>query len=75
MAVLESLRYKVVRFKAEVKCISLTPGDETALADALEQLWRSPSLRSSLGNSAREKILQNHSWERVLDKILFFCQG
>ncbi len=57
-----------------VNGLLLTPGDETALADALEQLWRSPSLRSNLGNSAHEKILQNHTWERVVEKILFLAK-
>ena len=51
------------------------PGDATALADALEQLWRSPlQLRRRLGTSARDKILQHHTWDRVADKILFLAQ-
>ena len=49
------------------------PGDATALADALEQLWRSPLLRRRLGDSARAKILQHHTWERVVEKILWFA--
>ena len=51
------------------------PGDVTALEKALDQLWRSPSLRYCLGDLAREKILQHHTWERVVEKILFFAQG
>ncbi|VEP12062.1 Group 1 glycosyl transferase [Hyella patelloides LEGE 07179] len=56
-----------------VNGLLLPPGDGTALATALEQLWRSPSLRYCLGDLAREKILQHHTWERVVEKILFFA--
>ena len=49
------------------------PGDATALAEALEQLWQSPSLRLCLGDCAREKILEHHTWERVVEKILFLA--
>ncbi len=49
------------------------PGDATALATALEQLWRSPSLRRRLGDSAREKILHHYTWERVVEKILLLA--
>ena len=46
------------------------PGDIVALATALEKLWRSPSLRRRLGDSAREKILHHHTWDRVVERIL-----
>lgn len=49
------------------------PGNATALATALEQLWRSPSLRRHLGDSAREKILHHYTWEQVVEKILFLA--
>lgn len=58
-----------------VNGLLLPPGDEKALADALEQLWRSISLRHSLGNSAREKILHHHTWQQVVEKILFLANG
>lgn len=50
------------------------PGDVTALAEALEKLRRSPLLRRRLGNSARAQILQHYTWERVVEKILWFAQ-
>jgi glycosyltransferase involved in cell wall biosynthesis len=56
-----------------VNGLLVPPGDATALADALEQLWRSPLLRRRLGDSARGKILQHHTWERVVEKILWFA--
>lgn len=56
-----------------VNGVLVPPGDATALADALEQLWRSPLLRRRLGDSARAKILQHHTWERVVEKILCFA--
>ncbi len=56
-----------------VNGLLVPPGDATALADALEQLWRSPLLRIRLGDSARAKILQHHTWERVVEKILWFA--
>lgn len=46
------------------------PGDETALAAALERLWQSPSLRHHLGRAARQQILADHTWDTVAKKIL-----
>lgn len=57
-----------------VNGLLISPGDGAALANALEQLWRSPLLRRRLGDSARAKILQHHTWERVVEKILGFAQ-
>lgn len=52
----------------------IPPGDSAALANALECLWRSPLLRRRLGDYARAKIFQHHTWERVVEKILGFAQ-
>ncbi len=57
-----------------VNGLLVTPGDGAALANALEFLWRSPLIRRRLGDSARAKILQHHTWERVVEKILEFAQ-
>ncbi|MGF1541038.1 MAG: glycosyltransferase family 4 protein [Pleurocapsa sp.] len=57
-----------------VNGLLIPPGDEAALANALEYLWRSPLLRRRLGDSARSKILQHHTWEKVAEKILGFAQ-
>lgn len=56
-----------------VNGLLIPPGDEIALVNALEQLSRSPSLRHILGNSARQKILRHHTWERVVEQILFLA--
>jgi glycosyltransferase involved in cell wall biosynthesis len=44
------------------------PGDEVALADALEQLWLSPDLRERLGQAGRQYILAHHTWEKVAEQ-------
>lgn len=46
------------------------PGDASALAIRLEQLLRSPELRHRLGTAARQKILNHHTWDQVVQKIL-----
>lgn len=46
------------------------PGDADALAAALERLWRSPHLRRSLGQAARQHILTHHTWDGVAQQIL-----
>ncbi len=47
-----------------------SPGDEIALARALEQLWRSPDRRYQLGQAARRHILAHHTWDAVAQQIL-----
>ncbi|WP_353931287.1 glycosyltransferase family 4 protein [Okeanomitos corallinicola TIOX110] len=54
----------------EVNGIFCPPGDAIALAEALEKLWRSPSLRHSLGQAARQKVIKNHTWNDVAQQIL-----
>ena len=51
------------------------PGDENALAMALERLWRSPDLRRSLGRSARQHILTHHTWDGVAEQILAIARS
>lgn len=51
------------------------PGDEAALATALERLWRSPDLRNALGQAARQQILVHHTWDGVAQQILAISQG
>lgn len=46
------------------------PGDAEALANALELLWRSPQLRTQMGNTARDTVLQNHTWDAIAEQIL-----
>ncbi|MEM9976631.1 MAG: glycosyltransferase family 4 protein [Cyanobacteria bacterium P01_D01_bin.2] len=51
------------------------PGDEAALADALERLWQSPDLRQRLGLTARRHILTHYTWDRVANQILGLAQA
>lgn len=51
------------------------PGDDMALALALEDLWSSPSRRQSLGQAARQHILAHHTWDAVAEKILAIARS
>ncbi|PSN13315.1 glycosyltransferase family 1 protein [filamentous cyanobacterium CCT1] len=51
------------------------PGDEKALAIALERLWRSPDLRCSLGRAARQQVLVHHTWDGVAEQILAIARS
>ncbi|MCG6134288.1 MAG: glycosyltransferase family 4 protein [Nostoc sp. LLA-1] len=53
-----------------VNGILCPPGDAIALANSLEQLWRSPTLRHSLGQAARNTVLTHHTWDAIAQKIL-----
>ena len=50
------------------------PGDEAALATALERLWQSPSLRQQLGQAARAYILTHHTWDAIAEQVLAIAQ-
>ncbi|MGJ5631272.1 glycosyltransferase family 4 protein [Nostoc sp. CALU 1950] len=54
----------------EVNGILCPPGDAIALAEALEKLWRSPTLRHTLGQAARQTVIANHTWDAIAQKIL-----
>ena len=51
------------------------PGDEAALANALERLWLSPSLRECLGLMARQHVVMHHTWDRVARQIIAIAQS
>ena len=51
------------------------PGDEEALAAALEHLYHSPELRQRLGQAGRQYILAHHTWEKVAERILAMAFG
>ncbi len=46
------------------------PGEPEPLAQALEVLWRSPQKRQQLGQTARTSVLENHTWDKIAEKIL-----
>ena len=54
----------------EIDGIFCPPGDAIALADALEKLWRSPTLRQNLGQAARQKVMKYHTWDTIAKQIL-----
>ncbi|ODH00046.1 glycosyl transferase family 1 [Nostoc sp. KVJ20] len=53
-----------------VNGILCPPGDAIALAEALEKLWRSPTLRHSLGQAARQTVIAHHTWDAIAQQIL-----
>ena len=42
----------------------VAPGDEEALADAIERLARDPASRTALGRAARERVVQRFRLSR-----------
>ncbi len=66
------LRHLVTHDVTGLRC---PPGDEAALALALEQLWRSPARRDDLGRSARRYVLTHHTWDAVAQRILALVQA
>jgi glycosyltransferase involved in cell wall biosynthesis len=45
-------------------------GNIRALAASLERLSRDGALRERLGGAARQTVLDNHTWDRVLQQVL-----
>ena len=58
----------------DVTGLLCSPGDETALAAALERLWYLPHLRQRLGWAAHRYILAHHTWDQVAQQILSMAQ-
>ncbi|MDZ7951134.1 glycosyltransferase family 4 protein [Nostoc sp. DedQUE09] len=56
-----------------VNGILCPPGDAIALAEALEKLWRSPTLRHTLGQAARQTVIAHHTWDAIAQKILYIA--
>ena len=46
------------------------PGDPVTLAEALDRLRWEPELRTRLGQVARATVLQDHTWDAVVRRIL-----
>lgn len=45
------------------------PGDAAALAAAVDRLRSDAPLREQLGRSARAHVLQNHTWQKVVQRV------
>jgi phosphatidylinositol alpha-mannosyltransferase len=50
--------------------LSVPPGDERALADALSTLLQDEGRRSKMGLAARERALERYSWSRLARRLL-----
>ena len=46
------------------------PGDSAALSKILLRLIKDPQLRKTVGTAAKDYIIQNHTWDIVVSKIL-----
>ena len=54
----------------EVNGFLFPPGDSKALSKVLLRLMENPDLRQSVGKAARASIIQNHTWDIVINQIL-----
>ena len=54
----------------EVNGFLFPPGDSKALSKVLLRLVKNPDLRQSIGKTARASIIQNHTWDIVINQIL-----
>jgi glycosyltransferase involved in cell wall biosynthesis len=43
-------------------------GDSTAIANALEHLWKDEALRHRMGTAARQRVVENYSTAQVIDR-------
>lgn len=46
------------------------PGDSTSVADAITELLADDDRRNAMGSTAREYVVENHSWERRTQKVI-----
>lgn len=46
------------------------PDDPPALASALEKLRRDPLLRARIGSAARAAVLESHTWDQTVARVL-----
>jgi glycosyltransferase involved in cell wall biosynthesis len=56
--------------EAGVNGLLTPPEDAGALATSLELLLADAQLRKRLGNAGRAKVLREHTWDKVVEKIL-----
>jgi glycosyltransferase involved in cell wall biosynthesis len=54
----------------EVTGLLCPPGDAAALVSALARLRAEPALAARLGKMARETVLQEHTWDAAVSRIL-----
>jgi glycosyltransferase involved in cell wall biosynthesis len=51
------------------------PGNPAAIAAALERLYCDEELRGRLGQAAREKVVREHTWDNVAQRLLQLCEN
>ncbi len=54
---------------------AVPPGDEPALAHALEHLVEHPSSRKEYGVAARRKVLAQYTWKRTAERTVEVYQA
>ncbi len=53
-----------------IEGIILNPGDVNAIAAALEHLYRHPELVERMGTAARERVVENFTWDHYRSRLL-----
>ena len=53
-----------------VNGIFCAPDDPISLGKALARVWNDPAKRNRLGQATRSDVVQHHSWDHVLARIL-----
>ncbi len=55
--------------------VLVDPGDTVTLAEAVIGLLKNEELRETMGRNGRQLVVQNHSWQKVAEKISDICQS
>jgi glycosyltransferase involved in cell wall biosynthesis len=56
-----------------VNGILCPPGDAIALTETLKHLYWNPQLRDYLGEVGRATVLQNYTWDAIVQRLLSLC--
>ena len=56
-----------------VNGILCPPGDAAALAETLKHLYWQPQLRDCLGQAGRATVMQNYTWDVIVQSLLALC--
>ena len=53
-----------------IEGIIVKPGDVSAIATALEHLYRHPGIAQQMGNAARRRMVENFTWDHFRTRLL-----
>jgi len=53
-----------------IEGIIVKPGDVDAIAGAIERLYRSPELVEKMGHAARQRVIENFTWNHYRERLL-----